>query len=396
MHSRRDILRTPGSGGPMLSGCASLTHGDSLPKEPQSPTDWETGDKSFATHGALNDLNNGGVSIPLRKEEQPRTPMTHDTHQARAQISWSEMKPRQKQHQRTMRFLLCTLLLLCVPNMSLAQEPSPTQGEEVHDPDPVAVAILLEERCARCHEPASGDKKAIDDWPDATDLSATLMIDLMVVPGGAIDSDLFLTCDDGDMPPEGEEEPPLSQDELDLLARWINNGASLPNPMTLERRRGEMAQAAAALSGAGNEKDSAAETQPKRHRGAKSWLAFGGRLHITLLHFPVTLLVLAGLLALKKGEPGVLLRASIAGAAPFACLASISGWILASELSGDMELHRWLGVACAVLSLGSWWATSKVWKFWRPIVFITCLVLISAAHGGGDLVHGEDWLRLPL
>ena len=310
------------------------------------------------------------------------------THQA--QVFRSEMKPHQKHHQQTMRLLHCLFLLLFVPNMGLAQE------EEAHDPDPVAVAILLEERCARCHEPASGDKKAIDDWPDATDLSATLMIDLMVVPGGALDSDLFLTCDDGDMPPEGEEEAPLSQDELDLLARWINDGASLPNPVTLDRRRGEMAQAAAALSGEENEKALTAEIQPKSHRGAKSWLAFGGRLHITILHFPVTLLVLAGLLAFKKGEPGVLLRASIASAAPFACLASISGWILASELSGDMELHRWLGVACAVLSLGSWWATSKVWKFWRPLVFITCLVLISAAHGGGDLVHGEDWLRLPL
>ena len=388
MHSRLDILRPLRPGGTMLSSRANLSHGTSIPKEPRPPQDWKTIAKSFATQDVFNYLNKGGVPIPPGRVEQPMIAMTRKTHQA--QVCRSEMKPRQKHHQRTMRLLHCLFLLLFVPNMGLAQE------EEVHDPDPVAVAILLEERCARCHEPASGDKKAIDDWPDATDLSATLMIDLMVVPGGAADSDLFLTCDDGDMPPEGEEEAPLSQDELDLLARWINEGASLPNPMTLERRRGEIARAAAALSGAENEKASAAETQPKSHRGAKSWLAFGGRLHITLLHFPVTLLVLAGLLALKKGEPGVLLRASIASAAPFACLASISGWILASELSGDMELHRWLGVACAVLSLGSWWATSKVWKFWRPLVFITCLVLISAAHGGGDLVHGEDWLRLPL
>lgn len=385
MHSRRDILRPLRPGSNMLSCCANLNHGTSIPKEPRPPKDWKTIAKSFATQGVFNYLYKGGVRIPPGRVEQPMIAMTRKT-----QFFRSEMKPRQKQHQRTMRLLHCLFLLLFVPNMGLAQ------GEEVNDPDPVAVAILLEERCARCHEPASGDKKAIDDWPDATDLSATLMIDLMVVPGGAIDSDLFLTCDDGDMPPEGEEEAPLSQDELDLLARWINDGASLPNPVTLERRRGEMARAAAVLSGAENEKALAAETQPKRHRGAKSWLAFGGRLHITLLHFPVTLLVLAGLLAFKKGDPGVLLRASIASAAPFACLASISGWILASELSGDMELHRWLGVACAVLSLGSWWATSKVWKFWRPLVFITCLVLISAAHGGGDLVHGEDWLRLPL
>ncbi|HIG86346.1 MAG TPA: hypothetical protein EYQ25_04810 [Planctomycetes bacterium] len=284
--------------------------------------------------------------------------------------------------------ILTALVLLCSAPSAVTQD-SDQGAQQTLDPDPVAVAVLLEERCARCHEPDSGDEKAIKDWPDATDLNATLMIDLMVKPGDPEESDLFITCDEGDMPPEDEVEEPLDAAELALLARWISAGASLPNPATLERRRAE-------LKAAREEAGSPGDTALKRHFGAKTWLAFTGRLHMTLLHFPVALLVLAGLLSLRSSPPDRLLKFCLAAAAPFACLASISGWILASEISGDMDLHRWLGVACAALSVGALLATLKAWRIWRPLVLLTCVILIAAAHGGGDLVHGEDWLRLPI
>lgn len=280
------------------------------------------------------------------------------------------------------------LVLLCLAPSAGTQD-SAQDAQQSPDPDPVAVAVLLEERCARCHEPNSGDEKAIEDWPDATDLNATMMIDLMVQPGDPEESDLFITCDEGDMPPEDEVEEPLDAAELALLARWIKAGASLPNPATLERRRAELKAASEGAVPPG-------DTALKRHFGAKTWLAFTGRLHMTLLHFPVALLVLAGLLSLRSSPPDRLLKSCLGAAAPFACLASISGWILASELTGDMDLHRWLGVACAALSVGALLATLKAWRMWRPLVLLTCVILIAAAHGGGDLVHGEDWLRLPI
>jgi hypothetical protein len=284
--------------------------------------------------------------------------------------------------------ILTTLVLLCSAPSAGTQD-SDQSAQQTLDPDPVAVAVLLEERCARCHGLNSENEKAIKEWPDATDLTATLLIDLMVKPGEPEESDLFITCDEGDMPPEDEVEEPLNASELALLARWISAGASLPNPTTLERRRAELK---AARDGA----EPPDETALMPHFGAKTWLAFSGRLHMTLLHFPVALLVLAGLLSLRPSPPDLLLKTCLAAAAPFACLASISGWILASEISGDMDLHRWLGVACAALSLGALLATLKAWRIWRPLVLLTCLILIAAAHGGGDLVHGEDWLRLPL
>jgi hypothetical protein len=35
-------------------------------------------------------------------------------------------------------------------------------------------------------------------------------------------------------------------------------------------------------------------------------------------------------------------------------------------------------------------------RAWRLLLLVTLFVMLSAAHGGGELVHGEDWLRLPL
>lgn len=281
---------------------------------------------------------------------------------------------------------LCGTALCTGALGSPLQDALDTSGGDQAVPDPISVALLLEERCVRCHGTESTDKKAIKDWPDALDLVGTLAIPDMVVAGDAEGSDLFLTCDDGDMPPEDEIEEPLNPRELALLARWITDGAQLPDPAALKAHR-------AALAAAGN---GPPVPPPGQHHGAKSWWAFIGRLHITLLHFPIALLVLAGVLALKPGAPTPLLRTCLGTAAPFACLASISGWILAQDMAGDVDLHRWLGVACAVLSLLTLLVTVKSWRFWRPLVFITCIVLIAAAHGGGDLVHGEDWLRLPL
>ena len=121
---------------------------------------------------------------------------------------------------------LCVLACLNPGTISTTQNPGATAPSSQAS-DPVEAALLLEERCLRCHGPASTDKKAIKDWPDATDLPSTLAIPDMVVPGDSEASDLFITCDEGDMPPEDEIENPLDTEELALLARWINAGGVL-------------------------------------------------------------------------------------------------------------------------------------------------------------------------
>ena len=298
------------------------------------------------------------------------------------------------------------------------------------------MARLLAVRCARCHGAGSEDRKALRDWDQAHDLAATVAEGLLVAPGEPLDSDLFLVCDDGDMPPEGEPEEALTAEELALLERWIAAGAPLPQappeegaqedssvPLPEATDPGEVnearepaeagdAQAASVRpepaldAGAAD----AASPAPRRHRGAQDWLAFAGRWHILILHFPVVLLVLASAGALRSGGPGPLTRLHLALAAPASVVTAATGWLLGQSTSGDFELHRWLGVATAALTLLTLLAVrqaaaveeaggsslSRLARAWRLLLVITLFVMLSAAHGGGELVHGEDWLRLPL
>ena len=275
------------------------------------------------------------------------------------------------------------------------------------------VARLLAVRCARCHGAGAEDRKALRDWDQAHDLAATVAAGLVVVPGEPLDSDLFLVCDDGDMPPEGEPEAALSTEELALLERWIAAGAPLPADVTetADTPAAEAIQDTAAppeeLPGAeapvGEAAVDPAQEPPPvsaRHRGARDWLSFAGRWHVLVLHFPVVLIVLASLGALRRGMPGPITRLHLDLAVPMTIVTAATGWILAESTSGDLELHRWLGVATAVLTAATAVAVRRASEErsgpWRLLLIVTLFLMLSAAHGGGELVHGEDWLRMPL
>lgn len=251
--------------------------------------------------------------------------------------------------------------------------------------DPARVALLLAERCGRCHGEGSDDRKALRDWSLAHDLASTAADPVLVVPGDAEASDLFLVCDDGDMPPADEPEAPLSQDELALLASWIDGGA-LPPAQQAEQ---------------GADPESDPTTTPPvvaRTRGARSGFALLGRFHIVLLHFPVVLVLLAALGSLRKGGPLAITRLHAGLAVPASILAAATGWVLENEVSGDLELHRWLGVGTAVGACVTSWLIQRAHHRgagpWRLALWATTLLMLSAAHGGGEHVHGEGWLSL--
>jgi hypothetical protein len=103
-------------------------------------------------------------------------------------------------------------------------------------------------------------------------------------------------------------------------------------------------------------------------------------------------------------------RLHLALAAPASVVTAATGWLLGQSTSGDFELHRWLGVTTAALTLLTLLAVRqaaavegtldgrrpRLARAWRLLLLVTLFVMLSAAHGGGELVHGEDWLRLPL
>ncbi|MDB5264366.1 MAG: hypothetical protein JWQ14_3649, partial [Adhaeribacter sp.] len=133
-----------------------------------------------------------------------------------------------------------------------------------------------------------------------------------------------------------------------------------------------------------------------------------GRLHPLAVHFPVTLLCLAALLEIftfknftSRLRPGIDLLV-ILGAAG-AVLSAILGWMLAGQedYGGDtLAIHRWTGVATAVLGIvaaGFLYIIQKQdrWnliKYYRGILLFTAVGVTAAGHYGATLTHGEVYL----
>jgi len=139
------------------------------------------------------------------------------------------------------------------------------------------------------------------------------------------------------------------------------------------------------------------------------WLwRFFGRLHPLMVHFPVALLLAAGLMELttlrkydSKLRPGINL---LVYAGAFGALLSVLfGWLLADlESYGGETLawHRWTGLGTAVLSLLAagllWGITTKrhssIIRLYRATLFLTVGGVSIAGHLGASITHGEDYL----
>jgi len=142
-----------------------------------------------------------------------------------------------------------------------------------------------------------------------------------------------------------------------------------------------------------------------------SWKAFLGRLHPLFVHFPIALLILAGLAELlaRPQSPRWRARARFALAlgAPTAVLAAWLGWIAAQEssyptLQNVLFRHRWLGIATACFACLSLVAAPRERarggrreRLYRWLVVATMILVILTGHHGGTLVFGPDHLRLP-
>ena len=140
---------------------------------------------------------------------------------------------------------------------------------------------------------------------------------------------------------------------------------------------------------------------------------FLGRFHPTLLHLPVALLLLAlllevirlpGLVRAAPSFPAIVLDSVLWLAALSGFAAAVAGWLLSHEGGYDARLldrHLWSGVAtaigafvCVVLrSLAIARPDQAVLqRLATAVVLATCGTMIVAAHAGGSLTHGEDYL----
>ncbi len=140
---------------------------------------------------------------------------------------------------------------------------------------------------------------------------------------------------------------------------------------------------------------------------------FLGRFHPTLLHLPVALLLLALLLELIRltgprrlvpDIPGAIVDLVVWLAALSGFGTAVAGWLLAHEGGYDPDLldrHLWSGVATAIgafacVSLRSLARARPDQGVLRGLgtatLIGTCGAMVFAAHAGGSLTHGEDYL----
>ncbi len=138
-------------------------------------------------------------------------------------------------------------------------------------------------------------------------------------------------------------------------------------------------------------------------------MAFIGRLHPLLIHFPIALVIsgaVAEAAALMTGDDRwcAVAVGNVRAGAIAALFAAIAGWRLAldpgSEMSSVLEWHRWLGTIAAGAALAAALATAgmrrqsvlSVWVY-RTALLAAGLLVAATGHLGGVLVWGANFLR---
>ena len=144
-----------------------------------------------------------------------------------------------------------------------------------------------------------------------------------------------------------------------------------------------------------------------------AWMDLLGRLHPLMVHFPLALVIVAALVELwravrRHDGPSPFAVTSVWFAAVGGVGAACSGWANAAyggeSTSVDLFLHRWGGVAVAVLlvALAITGTTASraghtAWSgLWRMGLVLCAGIVATVGHFGGNLVHGEGYVTRAL
>jgi uncharacterized membrane protein/mono/diheme cytochrome c family protein len=258
--------------------------------------------------------------------------------------------------------------------------------------DPGAqVAVLLEARCAKCHGPDSRGAGGMNYILD----TAALIGNEIIKPGLPKESKLYEEVEEGKMP--ADDTAPLPEKDIELIAAWITGLA--PDAA------GTVEEEVAAKGG-----------------DLFNWL---GKFHPVLVHFPIALILIAGLFELLSLKGGALpflpmqdsrrgfttsARLCLLFGALFGIAGASLGWLnaadhfFAANLQDDLFWHRWLGTTLAVIAVlalifseihhralergGKLGAAGTVY---RLLLFAGCVLIIVVGHLGGTLVFGEGY-----
>jgi mono/diheme cytochrome c family protein len=272
--------------------------------------------------------------------------------------------------------VLTCLLAAAGGSKAAAGPPFPSARDSGTDAKRVFAA-----KCAGCHGPDLPKPKGRFGY--VLDLPRVAGNPEFVIPSKPDESELWVLVSKGEMPPADSAAGPLSPAEKAAVRDWIAAGA----PDSTEP---EGPTAGAVVS-------------PPTSR-LVNWV---GKFHLLLLHFPIALMLAAGLgelVAASKGVrvPSPAVQFCLALAALAAVPTVVLGWLHAAAGNGVgspqlLTAHRWLGTAAGVWLVGTTLAArrdalrGKRGRGTRFALAVGVALVAAVAHVGGLIAHGSDF-----
>lgn len=139
-----------------------------------------------------------------------------------------------------------------------------------------------------------------------------------------------------------------------------------------------------------------------------AWLQVPGRMHPLVVHFPIVLVLLYAAWVLcsprtlrEQSHWSLIGEGLLLGAAATAALTALTGFLLSKEAGYDeaiLNWHKWWGAGLSFLLYGLYAFRPTVH---RPFLdkggaLVVALALVVAAHFGGNITHGENFVWAPV
>lgn len=254
------------------------------------------------------------------------------------------------------------------------------------------VTEIFLNRCSECH--SEDDAKPKGDFGYVMDLARMAQSLDLIVPGEPDNSELYLMIDLDDMPPSKSKFGPMPTSEKKAVHDWIKAGAFAINANV---------KTDVVVESISTEK----VAKPVKKRLPIYYLI--GKLHPFVIHFPIALIVAAGIAELfsltqrRTGMTSAVTFCLLLGSAS-AVMAAITGWIFAMEQGYGIALntephsiHRWLGVSCALACpalLAVDLVSIKDRRIFRACMLGGIALVLAVGHFGGILIYGDALFSL--
>src|SRR5262245_7385517 len=159
-----------------------------------------------------------------------------------------------------------------LPGIAWAQASSPDRdiGAEVR--------AVFAAKCAACHGPDLAKPKGRFGY--VLDLQRVAKSPEMVIPAQPAESELWILVQRDEMPPPDSPRGSLTREQKEIIREWISSGAPDALPRTSDSPTAVISELPATVS---------TEVTP-----ADRLIGWLGKFHLVLLHFPIALVLAAG------------------------------------------------------------------------------------------------------